>query len=375
MISIEHMQFAGIVLTSALTVMLALLLPHWQTKNEVFSRSRRLMTVGTLLLPIQFTIQYTFHLRTLGVTQAVFVNLLLFIPYDYFMNIAVLYLLRQGKIKCHEWTFGIAAYVVVLAMLSWAKIADGMPFMSDSPETRTAEIASAVMFLIIQLYYGILIGWDIRRIKRALAGYYDSAKDEAVQWISTSVILLVLWALLAPIAIFMANQWVTLYTLTLFFSIFYCVISFYSYGIDHAGQQAISNAEANAKEVGLDDKNSSNILNDKERRHIEHAVNMWIANGGYLHSGITIQDVVDDIGIPRYMLTAWLRTTEWELFNPWLTHLRLKEAKRLIRLHPEWSNDTIAEKCGFSSRSYFQTVFRKNTGMTPAQYICLCKAM
>ena len=29
----------------------------------------------------------------------------------------------------------------------------------------------------------------------------------------------------------------------------------------------------------------------------------------------------------------------------------------------------IAEHCGFSSRSYFQKVFHKQTGLTPVQYI------
>ncbi|MBO7083643.1 MAG: AraC family transcriptional regulator [Bacteroidales bacterium] len=37
--------------------------------------------------------------------------------------------------------------------------------------------------------------------------------------------------------------------------------------------------------------------------------------------------------------------------------------------HPEWSNDTIAEHCGFGSRSYFQTVFRKQTGQTPSSFL------
>lgn len=56
------------------------------------------------------------------------------------------------------------------------------------------------------------------------------------------------------------------------------------------------------------------------------------------------------------------------MFNPWLTSLRIDEAKRLLREHPDWSNDTIAQLCGFSSRSYFQNVFRKQTGITPAQF-------
>ena len=78
--------------------------------------------------------------------------------------------------------------------------------------------------------------------------------------------------------------------------------------------------------------------------------------------------VVKEVGVPRHQLTLWLRGTEWELFNPWLTHLRLEEAKKQLVEHPGWSNDIIAEHCGFNSRSYFQTVFKKTTGLSPTEY-------
>jgi AraC-like DNA-binding protein len=240
---------------------------------------------------------------------------------------------------------------------------------------RTAEMISAVIYLLMQVYYCTLEIWEVRRMKRALAGFYDYDTSQLTGWFGVSVVLLGLSGLMAPIAIFWSDGWLLIYSLTLFFTIFYCVINFYSYGIDHAGQQTISEAEENAKEAGLDDEKSGNVMDVTEKLHIEQMVNRWILNGGYTKSGITMQNVVDEIGIPRYQLTAWLKTTEWELFNPWLTDLRVKEAKRQIRLHPDWSNDTIAERCGFSSRSYFQTVFRKNTGMTPAQFIQLCQGL
>jgi len=375
MISIEHMQFAGIVLTSALTAMLALLLPHWQTKNKVFSKSRKLMTAGTVLLPIQFLLQYTLHFRQMGVTQAVMVNLLFFVPAAWLISVAVLNLLRQGRVKLHEWAVGAGAYLLVVTVLAVAEITDGQSILAGTAEMRTAEMISAVIYLLMQVYYCTLEIWEVRRMKRALAGFYDYDTSQLTGWFGVSVVLLGLSGLMAPIAIFWSDGWLLIYSLTLFFTIFYCVINFYSYGIDHAGQQTISEAEENAKEAGLDDEKSGNVMDVTEKLHIEQMVNRWILNGGYTKSGITMQNVVDEIGIPRYQLTAWLKTTEWELFNPWLTDLRLKEAKRQIRLHPDWSNDTIAERCGFSSRSYFQTVFRKNTGMTPAQFIQLCQGL
>ena len=368
MIPIEHMQFGGIVLTGALTALLAFMLPLWQSDNKVYSRSRWLMTAGTAMLPIQFLLQYTLHFRQMGVTQAVLVNLLFFIPSAIFISLAILYLLRLGRMRRHEWLVGIVTYLLVLAILAWALLTDGQPLLSDTPELRRAEMASAVLYLLMQIYYGMLDILELRRIKRALQGYYDQEKEDVIHWMCNSAIMLIFSGVLAPIAIFWSGLWLILYSATLFFTIFYCSISFYSYGIDHARQQAISDAEENAEEAGLNDETSTDVMDEADRLHVEQAVNRWIAHGGYLKSGITIQTVVNEMNIPRYQLTAWLKTTEWELFNPWLTHLRLEEAKRQMVEHPDWSNDTIADNCGFSSRSYFQTVFRKQTGMPPAQF-------
>ena len=34
-----------------------------------------------------------------------------------------------------------------------------------------------------------------------------------------------------------------------------------------------------------------------------------------------------------------------------------------------WSNEAIADYCGFSDRSYFQKKFKESTGMTPTDYL------
>jgi AraC-like DNA-binding protein len=363
------MQFAGIVLTSGLTMMLAFMLPQWQIGSKAFSRSRWLMTAGTVLLPIQFLLQYTLHFRQMGVTQAVMVNLLFFIPSACLISLAVMNLLRQGRIMKRDWAVGAVTYLLVVTTLLIAAIAEQQPLLNDTPEMRTAEFVSAIFYLMMQAYYTGLNGLELRKLRRALEGYYDQDKGEILNWMTISVTLLGLSGLMAPIAIFWSGTWLLVYSLTIFFTIFYCVISFFSYGVDQARQKELSEAEESAHETGLNDETEETTMDDEERRRIEHAINAWVEQGGHLKNGINMAQVVKEIGVPRYMLTQWLKTTEWELFNPWLTYLRLEEAKKLLKAHPDWSNDTIAERCGFSSRSYFQTVFRKQTGMTPAQYI------
>ena len=35
-----------------------------------------------------------------------------------------------------------------------------------------------------------------------------------------------------------------------------------------------------------------------------------------------------------------------------------EEAKKVLKEHPDWSNDYVAQHCGFSSRTYFQKKFK-----------------
>ena len=51
----------------------------------------------------------------------------------------------------------------------------------------------------------------------------------------------------------------------------------------------------------------------------------------------------------------------------YLTRLRIEESKRLILMGGS-SMAEIAEKCGFSSQSYFNSVFKQKTGETPSGY-------
>ena len=50
MIPIEHIQFAAIVLTGVLTLMLVFMLPLRESGGQVYNRSRWLMVSGTALL-------------------------------------------------------------------------------------------------------------------------------------------------------------------------------------------------------------------------------------------------------------------------------------------------------------------------------------
>lgn len=54
--------------------------------------------------------------------------------------------------------------------------------------------------------------------------------------------------------------------------------------------------------------------------------------------------------------------------NDFINRLKVDYSIRLIREHPEWTIDAIAEEAGYVSRSSYYQNFRKFYGLTPSQY-------
>ena len=368
MIKLEEIQFGLLLLTSMMTIYLMFLEINQTKGNAVFNRARWLMAGGIGLLAIHFLLQFTLRFRESGTTQGVLVNLLFFPLACYLINIAILYLQRQGAIRRHEWWMGLGAYAVIILLLVVPAIIKGVSLLTETNALIWGERISVLIFISMLIYYYILQYKDYRRMKRMLDNFYDYDKAQLVRWLSIySLGMMLLIALVLPVVIFSSPVVYGIYGIVIFTFVFFNVFNFICFGVSADAQQ-VQLAEQNANESKTDSGSSSVVLSDTDYQQVAKAVEEWIAKGGHLHCGITMQTAANEMRKPRYQLSAWLKTTPYELFNPWLTHLRIEEAKKLLKAHPDWSNDIIAENCGFTTRNYFQTVFKKSTGMTPAEY-------
>lgn len=126
----EQMQFCAIILLTLLTLKL-LLLPRKVGVTPIVSTARWLMTVGIALLGVQFLLQYILGLRAMGVTQAVLLNLILFIPCSWSISLALQYLQQQGRLSLlNKWAGGMA-WATSLVLLGITAAIDGQPLFSD----------------------------------------------------------------------------------------------------------------------------------------------------------------------------------------------------------------------------------------------------
>ncbi len=380
-ITFGSMQFTAVILMILLTVKL-LTRHNRRAEGKLANRSRWFMTAGTATLAVHFTLQMKLGLRLMGVTQSVVLNLALLIPASYYFAIAVLILQRRGRLSLWDWLLAPVVWLVCVGNMVAAVMADDMPLFSDSPLLRKAEQVDAIIYMLMQTYYTIRLIMSLRAMHRALNDFYDRDINGMLYWMQLSIIGLTLLALMVPVAIFGSGPWVLLIAFAIYFFIFYLVDSFCAY-LNSNAPAHMKRAEQNAEEmereyaaeqqadknaICMDTEDGCNylVLDDETMREIDEAVARWTARGGHLRNGLQQPLAAADIGVAKYRLTCWLHQRGLK-YTEWMSELRVVEAKRIIKEHPDWSTEAIAQHCGFTERT-LQRAFKKYTGMSPVQY-------
>lgn len=367
----SQMQFTGFLLMVLLTVKLMSLSVR-SVGRETLNHARWLMVGCTGLLGLQFLAQIVLGLRTTGhVAQAVALNVACFIPCSAMMSLAILYLLREWRVTWLDRWIGFFAWIPALALLYIGLSTDGHPLMAKEMQVSWPQIGSTLFFAGLQLYYFIRHMYEMQQLHQTLDGYFDRDAYGMLRWMRTSIILLALMALFAPVVIFSNSLPLALYGLFTLCGFFYFVDSFGLYVVSSSAKRVME-ADQNARkeeEAAVKAKEQQPIDSEADPR-IERAVEKWIERAGYLKSGMNMPSVASEIGIPQYQLSGWLKQQNCK-YSEWMTSLRIEEAKRVIKAHPDWSNESVAEHCGFSDRTYFQKKFKEKTGMTPADYMNL----
>ena len=381
MVTLQMMQFTAVVLMLLLTVKL-LFLREWRIKSRQARQARWLMAGGTALMVVHFAIQLKTGLRLQGVTQSVMLNLAMLIPASYLFARAILLLQRRGNLSLADRWTGPAVWTVTMAMLAVAALTDGEPLLSNTPELRIAEKAGAVLYMLMQGYYTWRHSVSLVAMRRALHNYYDRNTDGMLRWMQYSIVGLMLLALLVPVAIFSSGPGMLIVAFAVYFFLFYLVDSFCFY-LTSPAPERMQAAEQNADEVEeeasreqalipssqrAEEDNNVAVLSPEVMNEVEQAVEAWKARGGYCQTGLLQPLAAQDIGITRYRLTAWLHQRGLK-YTEWIALLRIEEAKRIIAAHPDWSNDAVAQHCGFTDRTVLQRTFKKIEGITPQKYL------
>ncbi len=118
-------------------------------------------------------------------------------------------------------------------------------------------------------------------------------------------------------------------------------------------------------------KNYSNLSEEELRRLSEQLDNYMRKDKPYLDADFKQSDAAASLGCSVYVLSAvfsvYLKEGWYDYVNRW--RIESFKAAVISGEYRRYTIQSLAERCGFKSRTSFFRIFKKITGLTPSEYI------
>ena len=114
----------------------------------------------------------------------------------------------------------------------------------------------------------------------------------------------------------------------------------------------------------------SGLKEDDIQQYLNKIIDHTETQKLYLKGDLTIQDLSESTHIPKHYITQILNEKLNKNFYTFINEYRVNSVKETFE-NPESEKLTllaIAYDCGFNSKSSFNNIFKKFTGVTPSQY-------
>jgi AraC-like DNA-binding protein len=114
----------------------------------------------------------------------------------------------------------------------------------------------------------------------------------------------------------------------------------------------------------------SQLTPERSERYLNRLLQFMEEERPFTDGDINIQKLADKLSIPTPHLSQTINERQGKSFPDFINTYRVEEAKKKL-LDPAFKHLSvlgIAEEVGFSSKSSFNSVFKKHTGTTPSEF-------
>lgn len=353
------LQASSLTVTLSLALLLAFAWFHQPDTSRAYEQMRWCVIAALLLLAIHYFLQIRFGFRAQSTDVGALINTLFYPPSIYFFSYSFV---RLAGRQTYQRRFIIAASISMLLILGCFV---GGYLYYGSLHMPVALYTMGLCFSASICYCFLSSRKEILRMQKLADEESGQMQVQFNLFLRTASTLLYAAALVMSISIYFTPLVFIVGTLNLLAMLFF-VISFIALGfninnVSQIIQTAMDEPAPSGKEKVVEEPKP--VLTDEQKAHIGALIADWRRQQGFGVSDLNSTTLAIRLNIPKRQLIQYLREVEGKTFRVWLSDLRLAEAQRLILEHPEYTNETIAEACGFS-RSHLQVKFKESTGLT-----------
>lgn len=335
--------------------------------NRRYETSRWILVTAMLLLAVHYFLQLFFGLRKQGDDVGTVINLLFYTPAASLITYSLFHLEGGLKQRRRFMWYSIACYALIMATFAIGYL-----------QHHSLHIGNAlnVMLALNLLYLSSYIFAFFRIIKHKrsiIENEYGGDTQSYDTYIHTGFFILSAFAVIS-ISLSFSRTLLIIASPLFLFSLFFFMMSFISLGYNTTQLRNIFQEENDTESTAEPETNTSEetheekLLSDQQMQEIEDALTNWIDAKGYQNSDITMTELSKLTNVSRKDLRSFIEQKHRCTFRIWLSGIRFNEAKRIMKEHPEYSNEVISYECGLASRAQLYNVFRTYTGMTPKEW-------
>lgn len=130
-------------------------------------------------------------------------------------------------------------------------------------------------------------------------------------------------------------------------------------------------APANERTIsGRTSYQKSGLTETEAQNHLKNLLQIMETEKPYLNSELTLRELAEKLSMSTHNLSEILNARLNQNFYDFINRYRVEEVKRRLanKESERFSLIAIAFDSGFNSKSTFNTIFKKHTGITPSQY-------
>lgn len=354
------LQSSSLTVTLSLALLLAFSWFHQPDTSREYEQMRWCVIAALLLLAFHYFLQIHFGFRAQGPDVGALINTLFYAPAIYIFSFSFVRLAGRSSYQRRFITVAFISMLLIIGCFFGGYLHYGSLHMP------VALYGMGACFFLSILFCFLSSRKEIQRTQRLADEESGQLQVQFNLFLGMASNLLYTASLVMSLSIYFTPLVFIVGTLNLVAMLFF-VVSFIALGFNIQGLDQIISNEMEEDNVNASattgNEQPKETLSAEQKDRIQVLITEWRQRQGFAISDLNSTTLASRLNVPKRQLIQYLREVEGKTFRIWLSDLRLEEAKRLILAHPEYTNETIAESCGFS-RSHLQAKFKEATGLT-----------
>jgi AraC-like DNA-binding protein len=232
----------------------------------------------------------------------------------------------------------------------------------------SVSLASSIIFLQFSLYIAFSLDL-IARHKKAAAQHFSNPGQTSLSWLYTMLVFFMFLMIGTTLNGLLAGTPLARHYLLTFSVIILAMLVFINRVLLKALHTPYffafeERSEAPTAEAGLPPENKESAAMAQRLREFMQTEKPW------LNPDLNLEELAVALGQKPKVLSVVINETLGQNFFDFINHYRIDEAKRLLT-NPVDKKTTVLEvlyHVGFNSKSSFNTLFKKYTGLTPTEF-------